>query len=127
MKVQETHLVRRSEQTPAVAEKQTPKPKRKGQFVKGDPRCWRLGRPKGCKDKTTRLREAILDVCFSPVSKDDKRTYIRALADKHPAAFARLVAKILPAEVKVDAAVDLSAAMQDMSDEELARLAHATG
>jgi len=96
-------------------------------FVKGDPRINRKGLAKGTRQKITLLRESILDVCLSPASKKDKRTYIEHLAAEHPAAFVRLIAKILPAEVKTEAAVDLTTAMKNMTDDELNRLAHAVG
>ncbi|HUU92556.1 MAG TPA: hypothetical protein VM238_15260 [Phycisphaerae bacterium] len=96
-------------------------------FTAGDGRINRRGLNRGHWHKAVMLREQIVEICLSAISKDDKRTYIEALAAEHPRAFATLIAKILPAEVKVEAAVDLTAAMRDMSDEELERLAHATG
>ena len=84
---------------------QTPvRPKRKGTFVKGDPRIAREGRPKGRPNKTTRvLREAIL-LAAEQAGEDGEGHdglvgYLRRVANKDVKAFSSLLARVLPLQI----------------------------
>jgi hypothetical protein len=46
------------------------------------------------------FREAILDIAEGPWSKEERRAYLKVLAEKHPKQFTTLIAKILPKEIK---------------------------
>jgi len=79
----------------------------------------RLGRPKGVLNKTTAtVKQAIVDAFHLAGGVD----YLVKLAGKDPRAFATLLAKILPTDVKVDGDIRHSALF---SPEQLRRMADA--
>jgi hypothetical protein len=65
--------------------------------IKGGP-----GRPKGLKNKFTRIKEDMLDVWHEEGGKEKFRTMFR---DKHEKAVDKIIS-ILPREIEVDASLD---------------------
>jgi len=94
-----------------------------GRFAAGNPGG--PGRPAGVPDKINRtIKDGILEAY-------ERRGGVQWLLNLPDREFVRLLTKVLPKQVAADvdlrACGDLAATMRAMNDEELQRLAHATG